>query len=53
MELHSVQKTKFLILLKILEHWVIANGMLTEKQTIGNLSFSILTSCRHTSQISA
>ena len=28
-------------------------GMLTEKQTIENLSFSILTSCHHSSLLSA
>lgn len=38
------------MLFKISEHWVIANGMITEKQNIKNLYFSILTRCHHNSQ---
>lgn len=32
---------------------MIANGMITEKQKIENLYYSILTRCHHNSQLSA
>lgn len=44
---------KVWIFLKILEHWVIGNCMITEKQMIENLYYSILTRCHHNPQLSA